>query len=223
MPFIDVYMPEEVPGYPCISAPRWKTSIRANASGKESRNQEWEHPLHDFFLPEAVAREFEVIQGLSDHWKITRGPFKSFPWRDPLDKASIPNIPNEPDDDLAARVSMSDQLLGTGTGFTDSYQLIKIYSRDGETYQRSIYLPVTETLKVSVNGVLKTQGVDYTVTRVGGVITFTTPPPNGHAVRAGYLFDVEVRFKTDDQLEGIVRTWQAGGFADLELVEVRPC
>ena len=44
-------------------------------------------------------------------------------------------------------------------------------------------------------------------------------PPNG-GITAGYLFDVEVRFEDDDVFEGIVRTYEVGGFAGLDLVEL---
>lgn len=221
--FIDAYMPEEIPGYPCVSAPRFKTSIRVNASGKENANQEWEHPLRKFILPDGI-RDWDAVLGLNKMWYITAGPFKHFPWRDPLDCASIDlAVPNEVEADLIARLSMTDQTLGTGDGFTTSFQIFKTYTYGGETYDRSIHLPVTSTLLVSVNGVLKTQGADYTATRPGGAITFAVPPPNGHLVKAGFLFDNEVRFESDDSLETAVRTWQAAGFADITLLEVPPC
>lgn len=219
MPFLDAYMPEEIPGYPCVSAPRTKTTIQVSSGGGERRNQEWEHPLHRFILPEGI-REWSAVQSLSKMWKITRGPYKSFPWRDPLDFSSGDLLAPNPEVDPVP--TMADQVLGTGTGFTDSFQLIKRYTYGGETYDRDIHLPVLSTVVVSVNGVL-VPDTDYAVSRPGGVITFDTPPTNGHIVRAGFLFDVEVRFEGDDVFEGILRTWQAGGFADLTLIEVRRC
>lgn len=221
MSFIDAYMPEEVPGYPCISAPRFKTTIQVSAGGNERRNQEWEHPLHQFILPEAVARETSVINGLKKHWLITKGPLHSFPWADPLDKASIDHTPNLPDTDLLALISRTDQTLGTGDGFTTAFQLVKKYVVGSETYTRKIYHPVVSSVLVEKNGVLVTTG--YTVSRTTGIVTFDVPPSNGHVIKAGFLYDVEVRFESDDAFEGIVRTWQAGGFSDLTLIEVRPC
>lgn len=219
MPFLDAYMPEEIPGYPCVSAPRTKTTIQVSAGGGERRNQEWEHPLHTFTMPEGI-RDWSVVQSLSKMWRITAGPYKSFAWRDPLDFSSGDLAVPNPDIDPVP--TMLDQTLGTGDGFTDSFQLIKRYTYGGENYDREIYLPVLSTVVVSVNSIL-VAGADYTVTRPGGVITFDTPPTNGHIVRAGFLFDCEVRFESDDAFEGILRTWQAGGFADLTLVEVRRC
>src|SRR6185369_11956612 len=166
MPFLDIYMPEEVPGYPCVSAPRFKTTIQVDAGGSERRNQEWEHPLHRFVLPEAVARDSSVINDLKKHWLVTSGPYSSFAWRDPLDKASIDHLPNLPDDEIL--ISRTDQVIGTGDGFTDQFQLIKTYTRGGNTYERTIHLPVLSTVLVADNGVLVSSSA-YTVSRPGGV------------------------------------------------------
>lgn len=218
MSFIDEYLPDAVPGYPCISAPRTNTSIQVTAGGNERRNQNWEHPLHRYILPEGV-RDWSVAQTLKDHWLIMRGPFHSFPFYDPLDFASVPlTRPN-----LEPTVTRTDQLLGTTDGFTDTFQLIKTYTVGSETYDRTIHLPVLDSVVVAVDGVL-VPATDYTVSRPGGEILFDTPPAaGGDNVTAGFLFDVEVRFESDDAFEGILRTYQVGGFADITLIEVRPC
>lgn len=220
MSFIDEYMNVKVPGYGTISAPRFKTTIQVNNGGNERRNQEWEHPLHQFILPEALARETSVINALKKHWLITKGPLHSFPWPDPMDKASIDHAPNAIDSEIA--ISRTDQALGTGDGFTDSFQLVKKYQVGSEIYTRTIYHPVLSTVLIADNGVLVPSS-DYTVSRTTGIVTFDTPPLNTHTLTAGFLFDVEVRFESDDVFEGIVRTWQAGGFSDITLIEVRPC
>lgn len=222
MPFLDSYMPAAVPGYPCVSAPRFKTTIQVTFGGNENRNQEWEHPLHRFTMPDGV-RDWTAVDGLSKMWKITKGPYYSFAWRDPLDKASIDLLAaNELDADVIARLTGLDQSLGTGDGFTDTFQLTKRYSYSGNTYDRTIYLPVLSTVIVTDNGVV-VNPADYTVSRPGGEVQFDTPPVAGHVLKAGFLFDCEVRFESDDALETMVRNWQIGGFADLTLIEVRPC
>ena len=218
MSFIDEYMPEEVPGYPCISAPRTNTSVQVSAGGGEQRNQNWEHPLHRFILPEAAGRQWTVLEALKKHWLIMRGPFHSFPFYDPLDFASRDLVkPN-----LEPTVTMTDQFIGTTDGFTDTFQLVKTYSVGAETYDRTIHLPVLDSVIVAIDGVL-VPDTDYTVSRPGGEITFDLPPAAGDQITAGFLFDVEVRFESDDAFEGILRTYQVGGFADITLIEVRPC
>ena len=223
MSFIDEYLPEAVPGYPCISSPRTKTSIKVTAGGRENRNREWEHPLMRFNLPEAPGRNFEVINALQKHWRVMGGPLHSFPFTDPLDKASIDlSVANEPDAAVLARISHTDQVIGTGDGVTREFQLVKSYTVGTSSYSRQINLPVVDSVLIGVDGDLVAD-TEYTVTRQGGVVTFDSPPANGLAVTAGFLFDVEVRFEDDDVFEGIVRTYQVGGFAALDLVEVRPC
>lgn len=220
MSFIDEYLPEEVPGFPCMASPRFKTTIQVSSGGGERRNQEWEHPLHTYTLPEAIARDWDEIETLKKHWLIMRGPYHTFPFYDPFDFASRDLVsPNtEP------TVTMTDQSLGTADGFTDSFQLSKRYTVGAETYDREIHLPILDTILIAKDGVL-IPNTDYTVSRPGGVVLFDTPPTTsgGGVLTWGGLFDVEVRYESDDVVGSIMRTTTVGGFADLTLVEVRPC
>lgn len=219
--FVDAYLPEKVRGVGFLASPRFKTTIQVNAGGGERANQEWEHPLHKFISPEGV-REWSVVQALKDHWLITRGPFKHFPLRDPMDFASCELVhPN-----VTPTVTMTDQYIATADGFTDTFQLVKTYSVGGETYDRNIHLPVVSTVLVAMDGVLIDES-EYSVTRPGGEIVFNAPPtPEVGAdgiVTAGFLFDVEVRFENDEAFEGIMRAIRQAGFAELTFIETRPC
>jgi uncharacterized protein (TIGR02217 family) len=151
-----------------------------------------------------------------------RGPYYTFPFRDPLDFASVdlatPNV--------APTVSRTDQIIGTGDGVQTQFQLIKTYAAGAQTYDRNIYHPVLSTLLVGINGEdpeTASPNFDWTANRGTGVITFEIPPDPGDLITAGFLFDVEVRFSDDNAFEGIVRTFGVSGYADLELMEVRPC
>lgn len=216
--FVDEYAPKEMPGWPCLSSPRWSTNIVQVDSGAEQANQRWEHPLYRFMLPEAV-REHSIFEAVRDHWLAMRGPAHTWPFRDPLDFASAPL----PAPNTVPTISMTDQVIGTGDGAKTQFQLVKSYTRGGQSYDRTIHLPVADTVVVSVNGADPEPGNPWTVSRPGGVVTFDTPPSPGHVVRAGFLFDVEVRFESDDAFDGIAQTYGVGGFADITLVEVRPC
>jgi uncharacterized protein (TIGR02217 family) len=102
------------------------------------------------------------------------------------------------------------------------FQLQKLYQRGSQTYTRLIYHPIVATVVVALNGTPQASG--WSVGRLTGEVTFDTPPSPGQAVTAGFIFDVEVRFASDDAFDGIVATYgRMAGFADLEFVEVRPC
>lgn len=214
--FLDVELPSTIPGYPCISSPRTSTTIARSDSGREKINRNWVHPLHTFRLPDAI-RAHAAIEDLRDHWMVMYGPFTAFPFRDPLDFASV----HLAQADQTPTVTDTDQQIGVGDGATVSYQLSKTYTRGANTYVRPIVLPRTGTVVVAVNGVSQPSG--WTITRPGGVITFSSPPTNTHVITAGYLFDVPVRFATDDDFESILRSYNVSGFADITLVEKRLC
>lgn len=218
--FIDEYAPPEMPGFPCLSSPRWSTAITQVDSGAEQANQRWAHPLYRYTLPEAV-RDHTVFEAVRDHWLAMRGPAYTWPFRDPLDFASAAlTAPN-----LVPTISSTDQVIGTGDGKATEFQLVKQYARGSQIYSRRIHLPIVSSVLVSLNGVPQPIGSPpaWIVSRPDGVITFAEAPAFGAVIRAGFLFDVEVRFESDDAFDGIVRSYQVSGFADLTLVEVRPC
>jgi len=219
--FIDEYIPDQVPGFPCISAPRWSTDIQVVDSGVEQVNQRWVNALHKFMLPDAI-REHETYEAIRDHWMAMRGPVYTFPFRDPLDFASVAlSLPN-----TVPTLSRVDQVIGTGDGLEVDFQLTKAYTVGAQTYTRNIYHPVVSTVLVGIDGEdpeAASPNFDWSVSRTTGVVTFVTPPENGAIITAGFLYDVEVRFGSDDAFEGIVKTYGVSGFADLELIEVRPC
>lgn len=214
--FIDEYAPDDMPSWPCASAPRFSTQIVQVDSGDEQVNQRWEHPLYRFTLPEVI-REQVTFEAVRDQWLSMRGPAHTWPWRDPLDFASVgldgPTI--EPP------LSGDDQLIGYGDGLTRAFQLTKTYQRGSQTYVRNIYLPVVDSLVVHINGA-PTSNV-YTITRPGGIITFEFAPSPGDEITAGYYFDCEVRFESDEAFEGIVQSYAVAGYASITLVEVRFC
>lgn len=219
--FVDQYLPPQIPGYPCRSSPRWSTSIVQVDSGAEQANQRWESPLWTFNLPEGV-RSQEHFEKLRDHWLMMRGPAHTWPFRDPLDFASEPL----PKPNVAPASLTASQIIGTGDGVTTRFQLVKTYGTGPQAYTRKITLPVTASVVLTVNGVAPGSlpaPLTFTVSRPGGIVEFSAPPLIGRTIRAGFLFDVPVRFQDDATLDGIVRTYGVSGFADIPLVEVRPC
>lgn len=220
--FLDIYLPDEVPGYPCNAEPRFSTTVTIADSGAEQANRNWRDPLWRFTLPEVV-RYWDTVEALKTHWLVTGGPAQTFPFRDPTDFASIDLYTVPIIDDASVDISMTDQLIGTGDGVSTSFPLAKIYQSGASTYSRPINLPIIDTVLVSVAGADVSGSNPWTVSRPGGVVNFTTAPAPGALIKAGFLFDVEVRFEADDSFAAIVKDFNAGGFASLSLLGVRSC
>ena len=81
---------------------------------------------------------------------------------------------------------------------------------------RGVTRPVAASVLVSVAGAAVATGW----TLDGGRVVFAVAPAAGAEVRAGYLFDVPVRF-AEDVIEVAVGTWRAGDIVSVGLVEVR--
>ena len=231
--FQDVYLPEGVWGIPYHSIPRFSTKIVLVKSGDEARSGNWNMPLREFQMPTANV-DWGVMQQVRDHFFIMGGPLCTWPWQDPRDCASQAEVP--PDDDQP--VSGLDQVIATGDGVTQTFQLIKTYQVGAFSRVRNVYLPVVDSVIVLMNGVLPEDvpaGVPYfgpysvSVSRPGGVLTFSKPPiaPGaGHpplVITAGFVFDTEVRWKADDSLQLGIESMDTESAAPLNFVEVRRC
>ena len=106
-----------------------------------------------------------------------------------------------------------DQLLGVGDGGRDSFALIKAYGEGPEPQVRPITRPRAQTVRVSVDG---TETEDWSLAG-GGRIVFDESPPPGAEVRAGFLFDVPVRF-AEDRLDVTSANFAAGEAPSVPLI-----
>ena len=110
----------------------------------------------------------------------------------------------------------TDQLLGTGDGIKADFPLVKTYGEGEAEQARRITRPHVESIMVSIDGVITT---GWTLTE-GGIVTFTAPPAVGKLVRAGFTFDVPVRF-AEDKLEVSGAVSAAGEVPSVPVIEVR--
>lgn len=222
--FVDEYLPARIPGYPVDVGPAFSTQITAVDSGSEQANQRWANPLRSISIPQGV-RDQDSANDLLAHWLIMRGPAKTFPWRDPTDFASIPlQFPNTVP--ASPAISRTDADIGTGDGLTTQFQLKKQYTVGAQTYERDVFLPVVSSVLVGVDGLAPADvspALSATVSRYGGIITFNAAPAPGAVITAGFLFDLLVRYESDDTYRGVLRTYGVSGFADVPLMEVRYC
>ena len=222
--FIDAYPSHHIRRFEFVTMPRWSTDIAQVANGTEQRNQNWQHPCGPFTAPGDFVRAGHQ-RALSPVDGDQRP--STFPMRDPFDFASRDLITA---DQSEPEITRTDQLIGTGDGVARSFQLIRRYTFGDQTYERPIHLPVTGKVLMAINGIdpldiPEAQGGPnpWTVTRRGGVVTFDRPPPPAASIQSGFIFDVEVRFESDDAFEQVAKAYKANGSADLVFVEVRPC
>ncbi|KPF63001.1 DUF2460 domain-containing protein [Porphyrobacter sp. AAP60] len=186
-------------------APEFSTSIAVTASGHERRNSLWSDARLHFDVGAGIRSEAE-LSDLVAFFRARRGPARGFRLMDPFDHSS---------NGMTGAPTMLDQLIGTGDGLRADFQLTKAYG-PAEPQMRPITRPRPESLLVSVGGAATTA---WTLTEKG-VLRLLAAPPAGAEVRAGFLFDVPVRF-AEDRLDISAVNFAAGEAPSIPLIELR--
>ncbi|KPP94113.1 DUF2460 domain-containing protein [Erythrobacter sp. HL-111] len=187
-------------------APEFSTSIALTASGHERRNALWSDALMHFDVGPGIRSEAELAE-LIAFFRARYGPARGFRISDPYDHSS---------NGMTGVPTMLDQLIGTGDGLRADFPLVKTYGTGPEPQVRPITRPRGDTLLVSVAG---TPSADWTLGPLG-IIRFLAAPPEGAEVRAGFLFDVPVRF-AEDRIDIAGVNFAAGEAPSIPLVELR--
>lgn len=188
--------------------PERRTQVVTLASGAEERNASWSASRRRYDVAYGI-RKADDLAAVVAFFEARNGRLTGFLFKDWSDyKSCAPS----------AAPAATDQILGTGTGSAVKFQLRKAYVSGATTVWRSIRRPVAGTVVISLDGT--PTGSGWTVDTATGVVTFTTAPGSGVIVRAGFQFDVPVRFDTDilDQTLDIERL---GSIASIPLVELR--
>ena len=193
--------------------PERRTEIVALGSGREERNARWAHSRRRYDAGYGI-KSLEALSLVVAFFEERRGRLHGFRWRDRLDHSSAAP---------ATAAAPTDQVIGTGDGEADTFQLVKTYGGAYAPYQRPITKPVPESVRVAVAGDEAEEGTDFSVDPATGVVTFLPGhvPAVGQAVTAGFLFDVPVRFDTD-YLEVDLSAFAAGAIPKIPLVEIKP-
>lgn len=199
--FDDVSFPLPL-GRDAAISPEFSTTVAVTASGHERRNALWADARLRFDAGPGVRSEAD-LGVLIAFFRARHGPATGFRLRDPTDFSS---------NAMTGTPTHGDQLLGFGDGLAATFQLVK---RHGDQL-RTITRPEPGSILVSVAGVPVT---GWSLAN-GGRIRFETAPPAGAAVRAGFRFDVPVRF-AEDRLDVTGVSFAAGEAPSVPLIEIR--
>ena len=183
-------------------SPEFSTSVALTASGHERRNAQWSDARLRFDVGPGIRSEAE-LGTLIAFFRARYGPARGFRLRDPFDHSSHT---------MTGTPRATDQLIGVGDGLAARFPLIKSYGDQA----RRITRPDAASVKVSINGVTASGWrLDP-----GGVVVFDAAPPNGAAIRAGFLFDVPVRF-AEDRIDVSGLSFAAGEAPSVPLIEIQ--
>jgi len=203
--FDDVLYPFAL-GRTTMVSPEFSTSVAVTASGHERRNALWADARMHFDVGPGIRSEEELSQLLA-FFRARRGAARGFRISDPFDFSS---------NGMSANPSMMDQLIGSGDGLTADFQLIKSYGGETDPQIREITRPRSETIVVSVGGLLAT---DWSLGEKGK-ITLASAPATGVEVHAGFLFDLPVRF-AEDRIDISGLNFSAGEAPSIPLTEIK--
>ncbi|WP_232831584.1 phage distal tail protein, Rcc01695 family [Pseudogemmobacter bohemicus] len=188
--------------------PERRTQVVELASGDEERNASWANSRRRYDVAYGIRRADDLAAVVA-FFEARNGRLHGFRYKDWADyKSALP---------LQA-ITATDQQIGTGTGSLQTFQLAKRYTSGAQTWVRTIAKPVAGTVRVALGMVEQMSG--WTVDTTTGVITFTTAPANGVIVRAGFEFDVPVRFDSDS-LDVTLDFERLGSITAIPLLEIR--
>lgn len=206
MSFDDVRFPTTI-SRGSSGGPERRTEIVVTGSGAEERNSRWAHSRRRYNAGFGV-KSLDDIHLVVAFFEERRGRLHGFRWKDHADfKSCAPG----------AEVTALDQLIGTGDGATTRFQLVKRYGSGLRDYLRPITRPVAGSLRVAVAGQVVT---GFSLDALTGQVTLATAPGVGARVTAGFLFDVPVRFDTDELRINLAQ-FAGGEIPDIPIVEIR--
>jgi len=184
--------------------PQFNTSVLMTDGGVTSTNQNWQYPLYRGAVGYGVQTR-EDLQDVMNFFWARRGRARGFLFRDWQDFLLV------------------DEVLGTGDGAIDDFQIVRTYGDTIAPFVRPITRPIESgtglpTLQVSIDGVQV--GLSTWSLQTGGIVHFTVPPALGEIVTINGAFDIPVHFATDN-LETVMELEDVGSVPLFPIAEVR--
>lgn len=209
MNFHEVRFPSSL-SFGSVGGPERRTDVVTLANGFEERNTPWAHSRRRYDAGLGL-RALEDIELLIAFFEARQGQLYGFRWKDWSDyKSARPS----------AEVAFDDQEIAMGDGSTRVFQLSKTYRSGEYSYQRPVTKPVAGTVRVGIGQDALREGVDYALDTSTGQITLNHAPEHGLSIKAGFEFDVPVRFDTSS-IQTSVASFQAGEAPAVPVVELR--
>ena len=207
MAFHEVRFPDNI-SRGARGGPERRTQVVELASGDEERNASWADSRRRYDVAYGIRRADDLASVVA-FFEARNGRLHGFRYKDWADYKS--DLPSQ-------AITATDQQIGTGTGSLQTFQLAKRYTSGAQSWVRTIAKPVAGTVRVALGMVEQMSG--WTLDATTGVITFTTAPANGVIVRAGFEFDVPVRFDSDT-LDVTLDFERLGSITAIPLLEIR--
>lgn len=189
--------------------PERMTDVVVMGSGYEERNATWADSRRRYDASLGL-RGVDDLHDVLEFFEARNGRLIGFRWKDWIDHRS-----GKP----RSQPKASDQTIGIGDGTETSFQLSKTYSSGPRSYTRLISKPVDGTVLVEVNGVELSSGA-FTVNTETGIVALAVAPATGQIVKAGYEFDVPVRFDAD-YIACSMDAFKAGSVPQIDVIEVK--
>lgn len=209
MAFHDIRFPSHL-SFGALGGPQRRTEIVSLANGFEERNTPWSQSRRHYDAGLGL-RSLDDVAKVVAFFEARAGQLHGFRWKDWADFKSC--APSE-------KVSALDQSLGHGDGAERVFALRKAYASGGQVHWRRVAKPVAGSVVVSMGERVVAESLVWELEADSGVIRFHDPVPGGVEVRAGFEFDVPVRFDTD-RIAVSVASFQAGEVPAVPVVEVR--
>ena len=207
MAFHEIRFPDNI-SRGARGGPERRTQVVELASGDEERNASWANSRRRYDVAYGIRRADDLATVVA-FFEARNARLFGFRYKDWADyKSSLPSL----------AISPTDQQIGTGNGSLKTFQLSKRYTSGAQSWTRTIAKPVAGTIIIALGLVEQMSG--WTLDATTGVVTFTTAPGSGVIVRAGFEFDVPVRFDTD-MLDVTLDIERLGSITSIPLLEIR--